>query len=279
MPGYIHGGTGTRLYNTYHNMINRCHNPNNPRFKHYGGRGITVCDSWLKSFPEFKKWSMTNGYADNLTIDRRDNNLSYSPENCQWITNQKQQLNRNNNRRVTFEGETKTLSEWAKEKHIEFKTLQGRINSGWEVGAALNTRPLPKIKDLEGNVFCRLTVISLFGVSPGGALWNCVCICGKSRIVKGDSLVSGNTKSCGCLQREASSETAKSINHDKPIIQYDLHGNFVAEFKSPIEAHRKTGISKSSIGLVANKAEYKPGKTRSQAGGYVWKYKEDKICF
>lgn len=278
MPGYIHGGTGTRLYNIYHNMINRCYNPNNPRFKHYGGRGITVCDSWLTSFLEFQKWSMNNGYAYNLTIDRRDNNLSYSPENCQWITNQKQQLNRSNNRNITHKGETKTITEWANENGLHVKTLQGRIDSGWNLSKAIDSSVMPKIKDLTGLKFGRITVISLAKSGNFKTTWNCICECGTAKIIIGDSLVCGNTKSCGCLQREASFETAKNINHDKPIIQLDRNGNFLAEFKSPIDAHKKTGVSKSCIVAVANKSEYSPGKIRSQAGGFVWKYKEVKPC-
>lgn len=278
MAEYKHGGTGTRLYSIFLNMKQRCYNPSTPKYHNYGGRGITICPEWLSDFGLFKNWSIENGYAENLTIDRIDNDKNYSPFNCRWITNSDQQLNKRTNRKVSFNGESKTLSEWAREKGIETKTLESRLNTGWEIGSALNTSPIPKIKDLKGKVFGRLTVINLASIGSHGANWMCICECGTIKCVRGSNMTDGRVKSCGCLQRETASLTGKNTKHEKAIIKYDLHGNYITEYKSPIDAHAKTGISKSCIISVANKAEYKPGKIRSQAGGYVWRYKEGKIC-
>lgn len=133
-----HGYTGTRLYNTWLNIKQRCCNPNNPRSKNYGLNGVTVCNEWLNSFEAFKNWSLANGYNDNLTIDRINVYGNYEPENCRWITNSAQQSNRRNNRVITFNGLSKTITEWAREKGISIKTLQCRINSGWDIEKALN---------------------------------------------------------------------------------------------------------------------------------------------
>ena len=89
-----HGLTGHPLYSRWNNMKSRCHNPNNPSYKDYGARGITVCDEWRNDFKAFYDWSMANGYQDDLTIDRTDNDRGYSPDNCRWVTMEVQCTNR-----------------------------------------------------------------------------------------------------------------------------------------------------------------------------------------
>lgn len=126
-----HGDSGTRLYRIWQGMKQRATYKNGGAYKHYGGRGVTVCDEWANSYAEFKNWSADHGYLDNLTIDRIDNNKGYSPDNCKWSTYKQQENNRRNNRKITVAGETHTVSEWSEISEISGATLCYRLNNGW----------------------------------------------------------------------------------------------------------------------------------------------------
>jgi hypothetical protein len=110
-----HGLKNSRLYVVWQHMRGRCERKTDKAYKWYGGRGITICEEWRNDFQAFYDWAMANGYADNLTIDRIDVNGNYEPNNCRWISNAEQQRNKRDNVRITFEGRTQTISEWAKE--------------------------------------------------------------------------------------------------------------------------------------------------------------------
>lgn len=133
----MHGMYGTKLYKTWNNMISRCYCKSFRNFKNYGGRGITVCDEWHKSFVAFMNWAMANGYRDDLTLDRIDNEGNYEPSNCRWITNEAQQLNKRTNRFITFNGETRTIKEWSVITGIHPRTISARLGLGWTAEAAL----------------------------------------------------------------------------------------------------------------------------------------------
>lgn len=83
-----------KLYHTWNAMKYRCYNPNSKDFRNYGERGIRICEEWLSDFMIFRNWSLNNGFADNLTIDRIDVNGNYSPQNCRWITVAEQNRNK-----------------------------------------------------------------------------------------------------------------------------------------------------------------------------------------
>ena len=97
-----HGLSNTRLYSIFRDMKRRCYNPNFSEFKAYGGKGIIICDEWLRNFQSFYDWAMTNGYQDDLTIDRINSSKIYSPDNCRWLTLEENSRNRSYDCRNLF---------------------------------------------------------------------------------------------------------------------------------------------------------------------------------
>lgn len=126
-----HGETKTKLYGVWSSIKSRCYNSNTTAFKDYGGRGIIMCDDWKDSFEIFKDWAYKNGYRDGLSIDRINNNSGYNPDNCRWVVSDVQANNRRNNNSITFNGETHTVTEWAKIMNKNPKTIFSRIYTGW----------------------------------------------------------------------------------------------------------------------------------------------------
>lgn len=131
-----HGDSKTRLYAVHRTMLQRCENPNAHEYENYGGRGITVCDEW-HNYEPFKEWAMANGYKEDkrgkCTLDRIDTNKGYSPDNCRFVDMKTQQRNRRNNIRLTLDGVTKTMSEWAELTGTQLGTMQKRYEYGWSV--------------------------------------------------------------------------------------------------------------------------------------------------
>ena len=136
---YKHGYRSTRLYRIWLNMHTRCSNEQTNCYTNYGKRGIKICNEWQEFLP-FYEWAMANGYRDDLTIDRIDNNGNYCPENCRWSTRVEQSNNTRKNHFVTYNGQTHTIAEWAKITGLSRSVITQRINkSKWSVEKALTT--------------------------------------------------------------------------------------------------------------------------------------------
>lgn len=136
-----------RLITIYRHIRERCYDPRSPRYADYGGRGITMCREWAdrdRGFDAFAGWALANGYSENLTIDREDVNGDYSPENCRWVTNKVQALNKRQTRWVVYRGEKIQLMHLcARIGVVSYDTAHDRIYArGWPVEAAVETPSL-----------------------------------------------------------------------------------------------------------------------------------------
>ena len=130
--------TKKRLITIRHSMYCRCYYPSTNGYQRYGGRGIKMCDEWINNPQSFYDWAVNNGYESNLTIDRINVNGNYEPSNCRWVTKEIQDNNRRTNRKLTYKGITKNLSQWAKEYNISPTTLCDRLKAGKTLDEALN---------------------------------------------------------------------------------------------------------------------------------------------
>lgn len=141
----LHGMRNTRQYNIWAGILQKCNNKSLLAYKYYGKRGITYDKKWNK-FSNF--WNdMKKGYSDDLTLERMDNNGNYCKKNCKWATRKEQANNKRNNVKITHDGKTQNLKEWADELHIDYKTLWTRIRRHKMSFSRAISKPVVKISD------------------------------------------------------------------------------------------------------------------------------------
>lgn len=138
-----HGMAHERIYKEYWRMKARVSESNKSCKKYYFDREIHVCDEWLgdDGFITFKEWALSNGYTDDLSLERIDVNKGYSPENCTWIPAKDQCLNRTNSVRYTVDGETNNLSVLCRKYGVAIGTVRSRLKMGWGIEEAFKRKP------------------------------------------------------------------------------------------------------------------------------------------
>jgi len=151
-PGHkvnaTHGMSRMQIYQTWARMFERCRNKNHHAYSDYGGRGITVCESWHK----FENFLADMGERPKgRSLDRIDNSLGYSPENCRWATPEEQQNNTRAAHMLEFNGERLSISQWSRKLGVSRNRIRTRLQTGMSVAEALTT---PKLnswsRDLKG---------------------------------------------------------------------------------------------------------------------------------
>lgn len=132
-----HGMEGTKIYNIWAGMKQRCQNQNYHSYEYYGGRGIKVSSEWQN----FETFYHDMGIPPlGMSLDRKDNNGNYCKENCRWATSKQQMQNRRNSKIVEYNGISKSLMEWSIEIGVKYSTMKSRLYSGWSIEKILTTK-------------------------------------------------------------------------------------------------------------------------------------------
>ena len=133
-----HGEYNSPLYKKWRQMINRC-KPEYIEAKSYFYRGIGVCNEW-KDFLNFRTWALLNGYQNGYSLERKDVNKGYLPENCCWIPLKEQARNKQNTFWIEYRGEKKSLIEWCELLHLKYSKIYKRIHyRHWDIERAFTT--------------------------------------------------------------------------------------------------------------------------------------------
>lgn len=226
-----HGMSGTRTHTSWVSMKTRCLNKNCKGYPSYGGRGISICDRWLNSFVSFME--DMGERPEGTSLDRYpDNNGNYEPSNCRWATSSQQSRNKRTSLVAVVGGEQTHLVDVAAQAGLGTGTLYSRVFKNPDltfdvIAEDAVLRPgLRKQKNCDtglwskdgddneyiGRTYHGLTILRRSGVGAHGRLFLCSCVCGNHKTAILGQIVSGKTKSCGCMQREKAAETFRRIN-------------------------------------------------------------------
>lgn len=273
------------LLTTFEGMKKRCYDTKFKQYKDYGGRGIAICEEWMNDFFSFYDWAITNGASKELTIDRKDNNGNYSPENCRWVDRITQANNARSNRILEYNGVSHTLAEWSRITGVSESAIRWRLdNMHVSVGQALGFVPI-NFKQMRQPLTFNGETLSIpqWSKKLGIKRWTIY-----SRIRYGlpieevlnpNHIIKRGLNEQQRLKRSLQTQGVNNIMYgkhhtdeskkkmSKPIIQMTTDGRVVAEYYGAAHAHSITGIHRQTIVSVLK------GRGNT-AGGYVWKYKE-----
>lgn len=139
-----HGRSDSKVYRAWSNMLSRCYNQKHPAYQYYGGEGVRVCDEWR----DFRNFIADMGEPPTRLHTLGRSGFVYDKEHCRWETRLEQANNLKNNRRITFNGRTQTIAEWARELNLEYRILYNRIYRSWSIERSFFEKPRSQTTDI-----------------------------------------------------------------------------------------------------------------------------------
>lgn len=251
-----HGMFGTRIYNVWRGMKERCYVEKSHSYPLYGGRGIKVCDEWQEFIP-FMEWAYSNGYDESAprgqcTIDRIDNDGDYEPSNCRWVSMSVQANNKNSNVFVEYKGVIDTISNQARRNGLSPSIVEDRRIKGKKGDDLFKDKRVARTLFYKGQYrkiedICKMTNVSRSAI--------------ERRVIKGNEDLEYVINEIKSLKR-------KKIIRNRSVLQYDLEMNFLKEWENLSQINTELGYNK---GAIANCCL---GNTKT-SNGYIWRYKKE----
>lgn len=131
----------SKIRNVLYGMKKRCYDIKEFSYKHYGARGIKICDEWLNHPNNFVEWALKNGYKEGLSIDRINNDGNYEPSNCRWVDDFVQANNKRNLRNISYNGKTQSLRKWCRELGLPYRKTHKRLYMyGWSINKCFDEK-------------------------------------------------------------------------------------------------------------------------------------------
>lgn len=190
----------SKEYGAWYAMLDRCYNDRCQAWPNYGGRGIKVCDEWLgdDGFENFFR-DMKEASSPNHSLDRIDNSLGYSPDNCRWATAKTQARNRRSSKLITIGIETKTMVEWCEVYSINYLLVKDRLRDNWDPLKAFTT-PKKRTYLQVGKEFNWWTILNKVSTCNK---YYCRCKCGNESIIAAYDLINGKSTKCkSCCMKD-----------------------------------------------------------------------------
>jgi hypothetical protein len=224
--GHRRRNATTPEYTSWVSMRRRCLQPTDHNYHRYGSRGIRICERWGK-YENFIS-DMGRKPSSEYSLDRIDNDGNYEPGNCRWATPEQQANNTKATYRISIDGTSLSIAQWARKRDISDNVIRARIRLGWSDTDAVLTSVRPKVRgSLTGQIFGSWTVLSELPYHGGKRYYTCRCSCGTLQDVQGYRLRKEKTVCCtkcllACKRKESVNEIEPGRHFGKWVVVQEV---------------------------------------------------------